>query len=113
MGAMVDVDESTLIRARVIDDDYEIQLRKRALAQILNQVGKNFFTAQEQGVHLGKDLDKCMSKFDEEKLKIRRAFSLEDIDEEDESDEDELSDPLSFDLFFFYSSSSSENFAFS
>lgn len=24
-----------------------------------------------------------MSKFDEEKLKIRRAFSLEDIDEED------------------------------
>jgi hypothetical protein len=45
MGAMVDVDESTLIRARVIDDDYEIQLRKRALAQILNQVGKNFFTA--------------------------------------------------------------------
>ena len=24
MGAMVDVDESTLIRARVIDDDYEI-----------------------------------------------------------------------------------------
>jgi hypothetical protein len=58
-------------------------LRKRALAQILNQVGKNFFTAQEQGVHLGKDLDKCMSKFDEEKLKIRRAFSLEDIDEED------------------------------
>lgn len=34
-------------------------------------------------MHLGKDLDKCMSKFDEEKLKIRRAFSLEDIDEED------------------------------
>jgi len=83
MGAMVDVDETNLIRARVIDDDYEIQLRKRALAQILNQVGKNFFTAQEQGVHLGKDLDKCMSKFDEEKLKIRRAFSLENIDEED------------------------------
>ena len=34
-------------------------------------------------MHLGKDLDKCMSKFDEEKLKIRRAFSLENIDEED------------------------------
>ena len=32
MGAMVDVDETNLIRARVIDDDYEIQLRKRALA---------------------------------------------------------------------------------
>jgi len=36
-------------------------------------------------MHLGKDLDKCMSKFDEEKLKIRRAFSLEDIKEEDDS----------------------------
>jgi hypothetical protein len=36
-------------------------------------------------VHLGKDLDKCMSKFDEEKLKIRRAFSLEQINEEDSS----------------------------
>jgi len=32
MNAMVDVDESTMIRAKVIDDDYEIQLRKRALA---------------------------------------------------------------------------------
>jgi hypothetical protein len=29
---MVDVDESTLIRSKMIDDDYEIQLRKRALA---------------------------------------------------------------------------------
>jgi hypothetical protein len=45
MGAMVDVDESTMIRAKIIDDDYEVQLRKRALAQILNQVGKNFFQA--------------------------------------------------------------------
>jgi len=39
--------------------------------------------AQTQGVHLGTDLDKCMSKFDEEKLKLRRAFSLEEIKEED------------------------------
>lgn len=29
---MVDVDESTLIRSKMVDDDYEIQLRKRALA---------------------------------------------------------------------------------
>jgi hypothetical protein len=33
---MVDVDESTLIRSKMVDDDYEIQLRKRALAQILS-----------------------------------------------------------------------------
>jgi hypothetical protein len=29
---MVDIDESTLIRSKMIDEDYEIQLRKRALA---------------------------------------------------------------------------------
>jgi len=28
----IDVDETTLIRSKMIDDDYEIQLRKRALA---------------------------------------------------------------------------------
>lgn len=85
MGAMVDVDESTLIRSRVIDDDYEIQLRKRALVQILDQVGKNYFDGVDKGVHLGSDLDKCMSKFDEDKLKLRRAFSLEEIKEEGDS----------------------------
>ena len=31
----VDVDESTLIRSRVMDDEYEIKLRKKALVQIL------------------------------------------------------------------------------
>ena len=80
---MVDVDESTLIRSKVVDDDYEIQLRKRALVQILDQVGKNFLDAQTKGVHLGSDLDKCMSKFDEERIRLRRAFSLEAIKEED------------------------------
>jgi hypothetical protein len=34
-------------------------------------------------VHLGKDLDKVMSKFDKDYLKFRRCFSLENIDEED------------------------------
>lgn len=32
---------------------------------------------------MGKDLDKCMTKFDENKLKLRRAFSLESIGEEE------------------------------
>ena len=45
MGAMVDVDESTLIRTNLNDDDYEIQLRKRAFISILGQVGKNFLDA--------------------------------------------------------------------
>jgi len=45
MGGMIDVDESTLIRSKVVDDEYEIFLRKKAFVSILNQVGKNFFTA--------------------------------------------------------------------
>ena len=40
MGAMVDIDESTLIRSRVIDDDYEIKLRKRALVQEKDDTNK-------------------------------------------------------------------------
>lgn len=42
MSGLIDMDESTLIRSKVVDDDYEIQLRKRALVSILGQVGKNF-----------------------------------------------------------------------
>jgi hypothetical protein len=38
----IDMDESTLIRSKVVDDDYEVSLRKRALVSILNLVGKNF-----------------------------------------------------------------------
>lgn len=34
-------------------------------------------------MHLGKDLDKVMSKFDKDYLKFRRCFSLEHIKEED------------------------------
>ncbi len=44
MSGMIDMDESTLIRSKVADDDYEVQLRKRALVSILGQVGKNFMT---------------------------------------------------------------------
>jgi len=32
----IDMDETTLIRSKVVDDDYEVLLRKRALAGILN-----------------------------------------------------------------------------
>jgi hypothetical protein len=34
-------------------------------------------------VHLGKDLDKVMSKFDKDYLKFRRCYSLEHIKEEE------------------------------
>ena len=78
----IQMDESTLIRGKVVDEDYEVQLRKRALVSILGQVGKNFLTAQKKGVDLGGDIDQVMTKFDDEKLKLRRAFSLEEIREE-------------------------------
>ena len=41
----IEMDESTLVRSRAVDDEYEIQLRKKALATILTQVGKNFLVA--------------------------------------------------------------------
>ena len=66
MSGIVDVYESTLVRSKVIDDDYEIILRKKALASILEQVGKNFIIAQEKGIDLGGQIDQCMSKFDED-----------------------------------------------
>jgi hypothetical protein len=34
-------------------------------------------------VDLGGQIDYCMTKFDEEKIKLRRAFSMEKIKEED------------------------------
>jgi hypothetical protein len=36
MGAFVDVDESTLVRGKQGDDEYEIFLRKKALSSILD-----------------------------------------------------------------------------
>lgn len=36
MAGMIDVDESTLIRSKVVDDDYEVFLRKKAFVSILN-----------------------------------------------------------------------------
>lgn len=36
MSGIVDIDESTLVRSKVIDDEYEVILRKKALASILD-----------------------------------------------------------------------------
>ena len=77
------MDESTLVRSKVNDDEYEIMLRKKALASILNQVEKTFSAANQYGIKIGGDLTPCMTKFDEGQLKLRRAFSLEEINEEE------------------------------
>ena len=45
MSGIVDIDESTLVRAKVVDEDYEVNLRKKALVSILGQVGKNYLSA--------------------------------------------------------------------
>lgn len=31
----IDIDESTLVRSKIVDEDYEIELRKKALICIL------------------------------------------------------------------------------
>jgi hypothetical protein len=36
MGGVVDVDETTLVRRKVVDDDYEIFLRKKAFVSVIN-----------------------------------------------------------------------------
>ena len=40
------VDESTLVRKQGYEFDREVLLRKKALVQILNYVGKNFLSAK-------------------------------------------------------------------
>ena len=84
MGGLEDyMDESTLVRGYAAEEEYEINLRKKALLQILSQVDKNFKIAQKSGIDMGGQIEKVKSKFDDDKVKLRRAFSLEKINEED------------------------------
>ena len=64
-----DIDEDTLIRSKIKTEQLEIGLRQKALARILNQVGKH---PTEKGV----DIQDCFTKFDQERIKQRRCFSL-------------------------------------
>ena len=78
-------------------------LRKKALTAILQQVGENFFTSQKKGVDIGGEISKVFSKFDKNQLKLRRAFSLEDLSAEptngtDGTVEDEESDESAFSM---------------
>ena len=85
MSGMVDVDETTLVRGKVIDDDYEVFLRKKAFVSVINQVKKNYETSTKMGFNMGGSIDQITSKFDQKQLKLRRAFSLEEIKEEGDS----------------------------
>ena len=85
MSGMVDVDETTLVRGKVVDDDYEVFLRKKAFVSVINQVKKNYETSTKMGFNMGGSIDQITSKFDKDQLKLRRAFSLEEIKEEGDS----------------------------
>ena len=37
----------------------------------------------QSGLDIGGDIDICMTKFDPQRIKIRRAFSLSNVGEED------------------------------
>lgn len=71
-----DIDEDTLIRSKIKTEQLEIGLRQQALSRILNQVGGH---PTEKGV----DLTDCLTKFDPERIKMRRCFSLSGIDSDE------------------------------
>ena len=86
-----DIDEDTLIRSKIKTEQLEIGLRQKALARILNKVGKH---PTEKGV----DIKDCLTKFDQERIKMRRCFSEHSGEENDhswiaEGPEPELDEP--------------------
>ena len=87
-----DMDEQTLIRSRVKYEENEIALRQKALSKILSQVGGDFQKAKKTGLDIGGDIEPCLTKFDPKRIKLRRAYSLSNVGEEDSwiCDETEL-----------------------
>lgn len=88
-----DIDEDTLIRSKIKTETLEIGLRQQALARILNQVGK-------QPTEKGVDIKDCLTKFDPERIKMRRCFSMSNLGSDDGSwkaageDSDDPNGPL-------------------
>ena len=77
MAGHDDMDETNLVRYDKSDYEYEVQLRKRALTAILQQVGSNFLVSQKAGADIGGEISKVFTKFDQKQIKLRRAFSFE------------------------------------
>lgn len=85
------MDEKTLLRGKQSDmeKDYEVQLRKKALSSILAHVKAVVDSGSQLGENVGNNLTNCMTKFDDKKVRLRRAFSLEAISEHDGEEEEE------------------------
>jgi hypothetical protein len=77
-GIPDEIDEQQLLRLENCDYKHEIVLRKKALTEILKQVGHNFTTAQ-RGVDIGNEIPKVFTKFNKHAIKLKRAFSMEDM----------------------------------
>lgn len=72
MGAFEEdgMDETHLVRVERRDHEYEVNLRKRALIMILEEVGKNFLVSQTKGrVDIGGEISKLKGK-----SKRKRAY---------------------------------------
>lgn len=94
-----DVDEENFIRTKAKYQDQEVELRRKAFVKILNQVGVSLEPTQKVQSHREQDenLNLCVTKFDKDELKFRRAFSFdgdscgswvaEGSDEEDNKDQ--------------------------
>lgn len=66
MGAFDDdgIDELNLVRLDQGDHEYEVQLRKKALTAILQQVSLNFKVSEQKGLDIGNEIPKVYTKFD-------------------------------------------------
>lgn len=67
-----DVDELTLIRSKDQFEAKENNLRKDALSKLISHVAAN-----HGGVDIGAGLEHCMTTFDPNYLRNRRAFSMD------------------------------------
>ena len=57
---------------------YHAELRTKLMTMILKQVGDNFMTCKER-VDIGGSMGNVFSKFDKKSMKLKRAFSMEDL----------------------------------
>lgn len=76
-----DFEEETLIRSKAKTLDFETELRRKALVKILNQVGATIEPQPSHRAPLDETITACITKFNEQDLRYRRAFSLSNVSE--------------------------------
>ena len=72
------LNEDGLIREEKGMRKYHAELRTKLMTLILKQVGDNFMTCKER-VDIGGSVANVFTKFDKKSMKLKRAFSMEDL----------------------------------